>query len=184
MLRAIKNGEHRDAQLEAEADRLLRSAGKDGRYPFYTEQELRRKLARDQSRVSDRCFLVQDLSDSALDLQSVTAAVKLTRIERQVLNLTLNGFSQPQIAKEVHLAQQRVSEVLHQTLDKMRRHLLAAQEGDLRQSIRQTFWQECHRYVYRPPQHCASQPCRKLRRRFNMITRQWEWAHFCPYLKE
>jgi len=185
-----RDAQHRDAQLEAEADRLLRSAragrmaGQDRQYPFYTEQELRRKLARDQSRVTDRCVLSQDLNDPEFDLQSLAAEVKLTKVERRVLNLTLNGFSQPQISEKVHLAQQRVSELLHKVLDKIRRHLLTVQKQDLSRSIRQIYWQEAHRHLYRPPQHCAGQPCRRLRRRFNVITRKWEWAHFCPYLRE
>jgi DNA-binding CsgD family transcriptional regulator len=173
--------------LEAQADDLLTAAAQDPGAPFYTERQLRRKLTIEESRIAD-APLEESSTESgpereATDLQVVVGRAALSADERRVLNLALNGHTQAQIAAVVGLAQQRVSELLQRATRKVRRQWEAGHPRPSARDLRDLFWAETHRYLYRPPRHCAGQPCRRLRRRFNTITREWEKAHYCSCLQ-
>ena len=143
--------------LEIIADVLLASAGRDDVHPAYDEKQIIRK----QRRVSrsEEYFLQSSAAGRSIDGDMAADLLlnsELSEKERCAWRMHYEGYLTSEIARCMGISWSAASKLVRSASKRMQKN-----EPCLN-AVSAVYHDEVRKRVYRKPEHCDQQPCRKL----------------------
>lgn len=144
--------------LELLADVLLISMGRDDAHPAYSETELDRKRRR-TAKTDEHAALSSSDGASMTDIAGIEEMLDeagLSDREKSAWTMHFQGYRVSEIARCLQVSWPTVSRLIRSASYRLR----SVKPGF--HGFSAVYYSEVHRHIYRKPNHCLEQPCRRL----------------------
>jgi DNA-binding NarL/FixJ family response regulator len=162
----------REQELEAQASELLRASAQSNavhEYPFYISESTLRQVSAREKALSGHEFFgpARPQARSIALLEALCEQLDLTQSQRQILELTRQGYTKAEIAESLDLTPKAIGRRQDRIIARLR-HAASVSRGRL---LLETYEEQLEQHRYQPEQHCA--PGREACRRDGKCRYRW-----------